>query len=399
MFKLAAKTKAKTFLTFTAALFIAATLLFVNSGTTRSQEQPQAAGSTFTELQKQLNDNLKKQADLNKKISDSKNQEKTLASQIQAAEDEIALTELKIDETENRIAQLAIDVSNTSVKIDQTAEDIDQRTEITNQRIRTLYATGEVQPLQLILQTQSFQDYFLMKKYAEAIHDQDIRLITSLKELKETYEEEKTNLTNQKNEAENLKNQLTQQISDLDNQKRQKGVLLEVTKNNEANYQRFLAQAKLDQQNIQNALFNLGTRLGPVKRGEIIAFQGNTGCSTGTHTHFGYLIGGKPVNPQTYINNGTLLAPIDPFNPSTQTTQAFGANAIPGLYGPGGHPAIDIQGVPKPGWNTPIRAAKDGIAYAGSDNGCPNILPGTGKAKGIIIDHGDGTKTIYWHIR
>lgn len=395
MNKYFSKLKHKSLLNLLVIALFTLTLLFINASATNSQGNPPGTGSTFTELQKQLNDNLKKQSDLNKKISDSKNQEKTLGSQIQAAENEIALTELKIDETENRIAQLAIDVSNTSAKVDQTTEDVNHRTDVTNQRIRSIYESGKSQPFQLMLQTESFNNYLLLKKYAEAIHDQDVRQITNLKELKETLEEEKTKLTNQKTDAENLKNQLTAQIADLDNQKRQKGILLEVTKNNEANYQRILAQAKLDQQIIQNALFNLGTRLGPVKRGEIIAFQGNTGCSTGTHLHFGYLVGGKTVNPQTYLNNGTLLKPMDNY----RVTQPFGANAIAGLYGPGGHPAIDMQGLPAPGWNTPIKAAKDGVAYLGSDNGCPHIIPGTGKGKGITIDHGDGTKTIYWHIR
>ncbi|HSX58253.1 MAG TPA: hypothetical protein VLE47_03255 [Candidatus Saccharimonadales bacterium] len=371
-------------------------LAFSASSLVKSESTKQSGvGSTFSDLQQQLNSNLKKQSDLQKKISDSQNQEKNLASQMAFAEDQIELTQLKIDETQNRIAQLAIDVSNTQNQVSQTSDDLNNHTDITNQRIRSVYESGKVQTFELMLQTNGINDFLLLKKYSEAIHDQDVKMITDLKELKETLQEEKNKLSDQKTQAETLNAQLNQQVTDLGNQKRQQGLLLEATKNNEANYQKLLAQSKLDQQIIQNALFNLGTKLGPVKRGEIIAFQGNTGCSTGTHLHFGYLVRGTPVNPVPYINNGTLGKPED----SYQITQAFGANAIPGLYGPGGHPAIDIQGQPYPGWNTPIHAAHDGTAYLGSDSGCPNVLPGTGKGKGITIDHGDGTKTIYWHIR
>ncbi len=378
----------------TAALACLLLFSFTTAGQSQTAAKP-AVGTTFTELQKQLNDNLAKQSELNKKITDSQKQEKSLANSIAVAENQIALTQLKIDETENRIAQLAIDVTNTENEVDKTTDTLNERTDLTEQRIRSVYESGNVKTFELMLQTNGINDFLLLKKYSEAVHEQDVRMITNLKEIKDTLEEEKAKLSTQKSDAEALKNQLSQQVTDLDNQKRQHGLLLDATKNNEANYQKILAQAKLDQQIIQNALFNLGTKLGPVKRGEIIAFQGNTGCSTGTHLHFGYLRGGSPVNPVPYINNGTLGKPEDNY----QITQAFGANAIAGLYGPGGHPAIDIQGVPAPGWNTPIHAARDGVAYLGSDNGCPNVIPGTGKGKGITIDHGDGTKTIYWHIR
>ncbi len=373
---------------------LAASLLLLPIATSAKTSLPsENSGSTFTDLQKQLGDNLKKQTELQNNIKSAQNQEKTLATQITIIDSQVTLTELQIDETTNRIAQLAIDVTNTTSKLEKTATDLDRKTDVANDRVRTVYEQGNIKPLEMLLKTQGFNNYVLLQKYSEAIHDQDVKLITSLKDLKESYEAEKTQLSDQKKGQEDLKVQLDTQKSQLDTQKQQKSALLIATKNNEANYQKLLAQVKLDQQAIQAALFNLGTKLGPVKRGEIIAFQGNTGCSTGTHLHFGYLTGGKSVDPMPYLNNGTLAWPQ--VNP--RITQPFGANAAfyaqLGQYG--GHPAIDMT----VSFGAPIYASKSGTAYLASDNGCPSLIPGTGKGYGISIDHGDGTKTIYWHIK
>ena len=43
---------------------------------------------------------------------------------------------------------------------------------------------------------------------------------------------------------------------------------------------------------------NVGDR---VSRGDRIGDMGNTGRSTGTHLHYEVRIGGKAVNPMTYI--------------------------------------------------------------------------------------------------
>lgn len=64
--------------------------------------------------------------------------------------------------------------------------------------------------------------------------------------------------------------------------------------------------AMIDHQNGYESLYGHNSRLSvevgqKVKRGEIIAYMGDTGRSTGTHCHYEVRLNGKPVNP--YIEN------------------------------------------------------------------------------------------------
>lgn len=374
------------------SIIISFTFIFPSFSQVQGQGENTAVGASYSDLVNKLNENIRKQNELRQKILDAQNQANTLANQISYLENQIALTRLEIEETQDRLTQLKTDIKDVSGKLSNTKEELDYSQEVANSRIRQLYRQGFVQSTDVFLTSSSFNEYIVRRVYAEAIKEQDISLLEALKETKQEFTNQKNDLEGKKAKEEGLNKKLEDKKGSLVSQNSNKQYLLGVTKNNEQNYQKLLAQVQTELESIARALGGGAVRLGPVKKGEVIAFQGNTGCSTGTHLHWGVYVNGVAVNPRIYINNGRLAWPEKGFT----ITQEFGANFTWYMqnFGLPGHNAIDMTS----GFSSPIYASADGIAYAASDSQPCYAFTGT-IGKGVIVDHGGGLKTIYWHIK
>lgn len=372
-------------------IFIVTTLLILQVPGVFAHEVGEPTLESGGSLLDQLNENLRKQQELKNKIAAAKEQEKSLSNEIASIEDQISLTQLEIEETKTRLAQLSSDIDEISIKLSNTKDELDYTGTVANSRLKAIYKQSFLSYFSQFFGSVSFNDFLTKQKYAEVIRGRDLQLLAKLESLKNEYTIHKTELEDKKRKEESLKAELETKTASLASQQSSKQYILGVTKSNDQEYQRLLAQVQSEIAAISRALGDGGVRLGRVNRGDVIAFQGNSGCSTGTHVHFGLYIGGRAVDPKPYLDSGALRWPEN--NPTV--TQWFGANYwwYWNNFSMPGHNGIDMTA----GWGAPIYAAREGTAYLATDS-APCWLTGT-LGKGIVIHHDNGWKTIYWHIQ
>ncbi len=366
-------------------------------------------GVSYDDQYNELKLREQKKSELQSQINSLKTQERTLANQIAYLTTRINLTLLQqgetraeIDKTQELLVEVLGSIDSLSEKLGNLDSSIKDLYDVLAQRIRTAYQMERV-GVGVVLDTKNSRAIVLQTMYLRTLQQEDKRLLGKMNDTRGVYQEQKTQLEQLKDEKETLKDQLTQQNTLLEQQKTElssqqnsKTWLLQTTKSQENNYQKLLAEVEEEIRSIKSALTSLGTKIGEVKKGDVIGHLGNTGCSTGAHLHFGFYSQGVAIDPKSSIDNGTLAWPVkDPlvtqwFNdPDTRDwyINTFGIN---------GHNGIDMTDATL-GYGAPVLASADGVAYKVSDSQkC--WLTGT-VGQGVRIDHPDGTKTIYWHLQ
>ena len=303
-------------------------------------------------------------------------QKNTLASQIEFMNTQIYLTTLRIQNTQNQIDDTIAEIETLGGRIDGVNSSLDYLTKLLFNKIKEGYKRRDIPLFNIFLDSDSASTLFNQLKYTQIAQENDRRVAYQLQQAKQNFEDQKDLRERKKIELDNLKSSLAVQNSSLLSQRSSKQRLLDVTQNDERNYQLLLSRLRTEYAAIQGIIAGAGTetQIRDVKKGDTIAsvISGSSCNSSGTHLHFTVLEGGNVNNPFNYLKGvdyvnytgGDAWSPSGswdwPVSPTIEFNQGYGETTCS-----------------KSGWCGSIYSFHNGLDIAGSSFNVYSVADGT----------------------
>lgn len=318
-----------------------------------------AASTTEKELEQQKNDRNQ----VTDKINQSKENLKEVNGQKNKTEKEVKNLEEQINDYEKQISELNSKIEKSNEEIQETQKQLDdlqakivKNKELLDQRLVTMYQTGQTTLLDFILGSESLSDFISKYAAAEQITACDQKLIKKVEEEKIEQEKLKEELDNRLNNLQENKNKRNETVKKLNNAKGEKEEQVDKleaqAENLEKDIEEFERQAKALDADIKKNEEALRKQYESAKD----KYEQNNG-------------GSSKVN---------FIAPVNGYKITT------------GLYYSDGryHGAVDYSGSGI--YGQPVRAVADGIVIEAK-----SLTTSYGRY--VMIKHYNGLYTLYAH--
>jgi len=349
---------------------------------------------------------------LQNKVNELQGQKRTLSSQIAVMDSQINLTEARVAATKQQISDLTLDIDTATKKITGLESSLNDLIKVLLNRMVATYEIGRTQPFEILLSSSNATNFFSRLNYLRVAQVHDKQLIYLTQQAKSDYTNQKNIFEDKKKRVVALKTQLESYTQQLEQNKKDKQILLEQTQGSEVIYQQKLQAALAEQQAINTIGAGGGTAtfVRKVKEGDIIGINidGRSACSSGRHLHLEIHKNGGIVDPSAYLSSRGVTfenSPDGPFSfsgswgwpifDSVFIEQGYGMTywARIGWYGGGPHTGIDMDSRNSDNSsNLNIKAVRDGDLYRG------NVSCGGGTLLFSRVDQSDGIQTFYLHM-
>lgn len=331
-----------------------------------NKSQIAALEADIAAFQKQLDQLGAKKSTLQSTISSLSISQQQLSTQIKVTQSKISSANLQIQQL-----TLSIGDKEASIASDQAA---------ISKQLQAMTETDAVPLVASILSSESLSEAWSATDQAIQFNKALSNNINDLRQVRTELAQNRDQVTQVKKNLVALQNDLTVQKRSVDANKVAQQQLLSQTKNQEANYQRLIAQKQAAEKAFESELVDLQGQLNLIVHPNLLPKVGSGVLSWPYSTAF--------------MSNCAQRKSL--FGNSFCVTQYFGntsfSTANPQIYNGHGHNAIDIASP----IGTPIVSAGNGVVL---DTGNTDLVKGCYSfGKWVMVNHGNGLSTLYAHL-
>lgn len=318
--------------------------------------------------QTEVKNKIKKQKS---NISNTESEKKVVNDEIVNLDERIQVTSAKISTLEGEISSLNKDIKENQDKLEEAQVNLEENTEALRMRLREMYKRGNVNFLEVILNSKDIEELLRNNEIISSIAKADRELIEFIGEQIETIKESEQRLQIDKaklsaNKAAVINERQTYQAA-ID----AKNNYMKVLESNLELYKAEFEKAQANWDSLDAEIVRLQKQISEQKKAEEAAAR----ARKATRVHSNISVSSAPRNGQSYTW---------PVPGHYSISSPFGYRMHPILGYSKFHSGVDI---PAPS-GTPIVAAKSGTVIMSK------LMSGYGNV--VMIDHGD-TVTVYAH--
>ncbi len=346
-----------------------------------------AFADAASDLQAQIDANNQQLASLKAEIAAYQKQLDTISVQkstLQSTVSSLSLSQkqlaTQIQVTQNNIASANLQIKQLTLSIGDKEASIATSQDVISKQLRSITENEQMPLIATLISSVSLGDAWQSVDEAVQFNRALSVNIENLKTVRTELATNREKVTAKKAQLVSLQNDLTVQKRSVDANKAAQQQLLTQTKNQEANYQKLIAQKEASEKAFEQDLVNLQGQLNLIVHPGLLPKVGSGVLSW-------------PFS-DAFMANCTQRKSV--FGNLFCVTQYFGntpfSTANPQIYNGHGHNAIDIAAP----IGTPVYAALGGTVLGTGNTdlvrGCYSF------GKWIMISHGNGLSTLYAHL-
>ena len=302
-------------------------------------------------------------------ISNTENEKKSVGMDIENLDAKIQVTSAKISTLESEIVRLNKDIAENQEKLQEAQVNLSENTDALRMRLREMYKRGNVNYLEVILNSKDIEELLRNNEIISSIARADRELIEfiqeqidTIKETEETLQIDKAKVSASKAAVENERQSYQAAVDAKNN-------YMKVLESNLDLYKAEFEKAQANWDSLDAEIVRLQKQISAQKKAEEAAAR------RATRVHSNITVSSGPRNGQSYTW---------PLPGHYSISSPFGYRVHPILGYSKFHSGVDI---PAPS-GTPIVAAKSGTVIMSQ------LMSGYGNV--VMVDHGD-TVTVYAH--